>query len=195
MDAGTDASPRERLRRLLEPVHASAVAFARHLCRSREDGDDLYQEAVLRALTKLDGLRDDAAFRAWLYRIVISVHRNRCRSAFWRRMLPFGERAEEAAGRGGADASGSYRASDWSPAAAEATGRARAALAALAAVQREAIVLFEIEGWTVEEIAGLYGLSVSAIKSRLARGREALRGHYERKRVGAMPVQVQGESP
>ena len=69
----TMETPPERLRRLIEPVHARAVAFARGLCRSRSDGDDLLQEAVLRALTKLDGLRDDGAFRVWLYRIVISV--------------------------------------------------------------------------------------------------------------------------
>jgi DNA-directed RNA polymerase specialized sigma24 family protein len=44
----------ERLARLIEPVHDRALAFARSLCRSRADGDDLYQEALLRALTKLD---------------------------------------------------------------------------------------------------------------------------------------------
>jgi DNA-directed RNA polymerase specialized sigma24 family protein len=52
----------ERLCRLLEPVHDRALAFARCLCRARADGDDLYQEALLRALTKLPGLRDDAGF-------------------------------------------------------------------------------------------------------------------------------------
>src|SRR5690348_12966601 len=72
----------ERLKRLIEPVHDRALAFARCLCRSRADGDDLYQEALLRALGKLAGLRDDGAFRSWLYRIVITVHRNRCRRAF-----------------------------------------------------------------------------------------------------------------
>jgi len=56
--------------------------------------------------------------------------------------------------------------SDWSPEATEATARARAALAVLPAVQREAIVLFEIVGWQVDEIAELQRVSASAVKSR-----------------------------
>jgi len=61
-----DAS-RERLQRLLEPVHDRAVAFARSVCRSTADGDDLFQEALLRAIEKIDALREDGAFRVWLY--------------------------------------------------------------------------------------------------------------------------------
>jgi len=185
----------ERFRRLIEPVHDKAVAFARCLCRSRADGDDLFQESVLRAFTKLDGLRDDGAFRPWLYRVVISVHRNRCRRELWRRLIPFGE-VDEASEAGGAQISGDYRVSDWSPDAADATQRARAALAVLPAVQREAIVLFEIEGWQVDEIAALHRVSISAVKSRLARGRERLRVFYE-KQLGTagVPSLVSGDSP
>ncbi|HEY0254765.1 MAG TPA: RNA polymerase sigma factor, partial [Kofleriaceae bacterium] len=101
-----------RLRELLEPIHPQVVAFARHLSRSRADGDDLYQEAVLRALTKLPQLRDDAMFKPWLYRIVISVHRNRARRAFWRRFSPITVTPEPDKG---------YR--DWSAQTAEAARR------------------------------------------------------------------------
>jgi RNA polymerase sigma-70 factor (ECF subfamily) len=186
----------KRLRRLIEPVHDRAVAFARCLCRSRSDGDDLYQEALLRVLGKLDSLRDDAAFRPWLYRVVISVHRNRCRRAFWRRLLPLGDPAEPDDANRGAGVPGDYRTSDWSPDAAEAAQRARAALAVLPAVQREAIVLFEIEGWQVDEIAEAQGVSASAVKSRLARGRARLRAHYEVQLAGdAVPAFVGGDLP
>src|SRR5262245_41072347 len=79
---------RQRFCRLLEPVHGDASAFARCLCRSRADGDDLFQESLLRALAKIGDLRDDAAFKTWLYRVIVSLHRNRCRRAFWRRVVP-----------------------------------------------------------------------------------------------------------
>jgi len=184
---------RERLRQLLEPVHDRALAFARNLCRARADGDDLYQEALLRALLKLDGLRDDAAFRRWLYRIIVSVHRNRCRTAFWRRLLPLGEPGEAEVG-GEPAAVLDLRATDWSPDAASAAGRARAALAALPAAQREAIVLFEIEDWQVEEIAALQRVSVSAVKSRLARGRVRLRAHYHQHVGATAPALARGAS-
>jgi hypothetical protein len=41
-------------------------------------------------------------------------------------------------------------------------------------------VLFEIDGYSIMEIAAMQGASVPAVKSRLSRGREALRRHYER---------------
>lgn len=164
----------ERFRTLIEPVHDRVLAFARSLCRSISEGDDLFQEAMLLAFTKLHALRDEQAFQAWTYRIVITAHRSRARRAFWRRLLPLGtpEARDD-------DEDLVERRVDWSPDAAEANRRARAALARLPAVQREAIVLFEIEGWKVEEIAEVQGVSDSAVKSRLARGRERMRQLYE----------------
>lgn len=158
-----------------------ALAFARSISKSRADGDDLFQEALVRAFHKIDQLRDDGAFRYWLYRVIVSVHRNRCRKAFWSRLVPLGgdERSPE---RAIDDTLG-------------ATDRARLALASLPAEQREAIVLFEIEGWQIDEIAELSGTSISAIKSRLARGRARLRTFYM-KRLGAAaaPALASGDS-
>jgi RNA polymerase sigma-70 factor (ECF subfamily) len=157
-------SDRQRFCRLIEPIHDDAASFARCLCRSRADGDDLFQEALVRALAKIGGLRDDAAFKRWLYRVIVSVHRNRSRRAFWSRLLPL-----------------TVDVRDPDPSPDHAIGgaeRARAALAELPPEQRETIVLFEIEGWQVTEIAELHGVSASAVKSRLTRGRERLRAIY-----------------
>ncbi len=180
-------SQRERFRRLFEPIHPRVVAFARHLCRSRSEGDDLLQEALVRAFTRLDTLRDEGAFRTWLFRIVISVHRNRSHVTFWRRFVPLVEDPP-------AHASGDYRIAGALPETAEATRRARAALATLPAVQREAIVLFEIEGWLVEDIAAAQRVSPSAVKSRLARGRARLRTYYAKTLGTAVPALVSGDT-
>jgi RNA polymerase sigma-70 factor, ECF subfamily len=177
----------ERFRTLLEPVYPKALGFARHLSRSRSDGDDLFQEALLRAFAKLATLRDATSFKPWLYRIVISVHRNRLRRAFWRRFLPLPDHVAEPS------TSGDYRVAEWSPDAAESARYAREALATLPAVQREAIVLYEIEGWQVDEIAALNRVSASAVKSRLARGRSRMRAYYEA-RHAAVPS-LSGETP
>jgi RNA polymerase sigma-70 factor, ECF subfamily len=178
-------SSRDRFRRLMEPVHARCAAFARGLCRSRADGDDLYQETLLRAFSRIDTLRDEGAFRTWLFRIVVTVHRNHARRAWLRRWMPFHDDSGEPS------AESDYRTSDWSPEAAEAARRARAALATLPAVQREAIVMFEIEGMLVDEIAAIQHVSASAVKSRLARGRDRLRAYYEGTGVVVEPM---GES-
>ena len=136
----------------------------------------------MRALAKVDGLREDRAFRGWLYRIIINVHRSRYRRAFWLRLLPLTE-----------EPLSDSRTPDEELGASD---RARSALASLPHEQREAIVLHDIEGWRIEEIAELDGTSVSAIKSRLSRGRDRLRDVYTRR--FAMRVAsslVPGETP
>lgn len=175
---------RDRLERLLAPVHARAAAFARSICRSQADGDDLFQEAVLRALEKLDDLRDDAAFKVWLYRVILTSHRSRYRRAFWRRLVPLaGDVIAPEAGAddrlGGAE-------------------RARRALAELPHEMREALVLHELDGWKVDELAELLAVSPSAIKTRLARGRARLRTIYARRfgvRELPAPALLPGETP
>jgi hypothetical protein len=69
--------------------------------------------------------------------------------------------------------------------------RVSRALARLPAVQREAVILFELEEYSVEEIAAMQKVSVGAVKSRISRGREKLRRQYEKlgfQEEGAGPV-------
>jgi RNA polymerase sigma-70 factor, ECF subfamily len=58
---------------------------------------------------------------------------------------------------------------------AEVVGEVRRAVAALPALQREALILFEYEEMSLSEIAAVVGADVGAVKSRLARARENLR--------------------
>ncbi len=163
----------QRLLELLRPVHDRALGTARCLARSGPDGDDLFQEAVLRAFRKLPALRDEARFAGWFYAVLVSVHRSRSRRAACRRFLSL-ER-EMAGGWDAPGEDGAERADEHGRA-----ERASRALARLPAVQREAVVLYELEGFSVEEIATMQQVSPSAVKSRLARGRARLRRHYER---------------
>ena len=166
--------PSQRLCRLLEPIHAELRAGARRISRSSADGDDLFQEAALRALGKIDMLESEEAFRAWFYRVLLSVHRNRVKRSFWSRLVPLADRDEPVA----------------EPASAADLGgaaRIRLALARLPAEQREAIVLHDVQDLTVEEIAEVQGVSPSAVKSRLVRGRKRLRSIY-RKRFGVIDL-------
>jgi RNA polymerase sigma-70 factor (ECF subfamily) len=162
----------ERLTRLLAPIHAQAAVTCRRLCRSIDEGDDLYQETILRAFEKLDGLRDESKFRSWFFATLLSRHRSRLRRA---RRAPVSiegvfEPGREPAGEDGTEWDEERRRAD----------RVARALSTLAPEQREAIVLFTLEAFSIEEVAGMQGVSVSAVKSRLARGREKLRRFYLR---------------
>jgi RNA polymerase sigma-70 factor (ECF subfamily) len=165
--------PWQRLMTLLAPLHDQAAATARRLCGSTFEGDDLFQEAVLRAFRKLPSLRDPDRFRPWFYAVLLSVHRNRTRRSFWRRFLPLDDApaiAERLMGEDGlALAEGRRRCE-----------RAARALATLPPEQREAVVLFDVDGYSIREIAALQRASESAVKSRLVRGRERLRRHYQK---------------
>ena len=162
----------KRLTRLLEPIHLQALATARRLCRSADEGNDLYQEAVVRAFDKLHGLREESRFRAWFFAILLSRHRSGRRRL---RLMPVP--LEEAFPNGSEPAGPSGLPGDEERRAAD---RAARALATLPAEQREAIVLHEIEGFSVDEVAEMQGVTASAVKSRLSRGREKLRHWYER---------------
>jgi RNA polymerase sigma-70 factor (ECF subfamily) len=173
----------QRLIDLLRPFHDRAAATARRLSRSAEEGDDLFQETVIRAYEKLPTLRDESRFRPWFYSVLLSVHRNRSRRGFWRRFLSL-ERKDgksiDVAGEDGASWDKERRGAE----------RVSRALAGLPPEQREAVVLFELDGFSVEEIAAIQKISRSAVKSRLSRGRERLRRHYQR-----LGFNKQGEQP
>ena len=172
MDSRADTARWARLIRLLTPIHEQAVATARRLSRSAHDGDDLYQDAVVRAYHKLNGLRDESRFRSWFFATLLSRHRSRVRRPR-REWVPIGDtlgRRDEPVGQDGTMWEEERRRAE----------RAARALGGLAPVQREAIVLHDIDGFSVEEVADMQGVTLSAVKSRLARGREQLRRFYLR---------------
>ena len=174
MASGEDRAPGpdwERLVELLGPIHARAAGVARRLAGSATDGDDLFQEAVLRALHALPSPRDPSRFASWFYAILLSLHRNRTRRSFWRRFLPLEPERAPVSEPVGGDGSA------WE-AEREQAARLSRALSRLPAPQREAVVLFEIEGFGIDEIAALQRVSSAAVKSRLARGRARLRRIY-----------------
>ena len=163
----------ERLLALLRPVHDQALVTARRLSRSAADGDDLFQDTLLRAFDKLDTLRDLSKFAAWFYATLLNAHRSRSRRRFWKKFLALEDLPprEDPVGEDGRS---------WPSEMAQAA-RAAQALDTLAAPEREAVVLFEIEDYSIEEIARMQRASVPAVKSRLVRGRAKLRRYYERK--------------
>jgi RNA polymerase sigma-70 factor (ECF subfamily) len=171
MDSRATEARWKRLIELLTPIHGQALTTARRLSRSNDEGNDLYQDAVLRAFQRLDGLRDESRFRSWFFTVLLSRHRSRIRRVSREavRLSSLGPAGEPVA-EGGSDRDEErWRAE-----------RVARALAKLAPVEREAVVLFEIEGFSIAETAEVQGVSVAAVKSRLARGREKLRRFYLR---------------
>jgi RNA polymerase sigma-70 factor (ECF subfamily) len=158
---------------------AFAALVARHrpmlvaLCRRRlgDPGlaEDAAQEAVLQAMVSLDRLERPERFGAWLGGIGLNV----CRR--WRRDQ-VREEWSVAALTGGRAAPDPVPASPAEAAeAAETARRVRRAVGRLPAGQRAAVVLFYLVGMAHREVAAALGIGVGAVKTRLHKGRAALR--------------------
>ncbi len=171
-----EAADREAVERTLDgDVEAFAAVVTRHgeglagLCArmvgDRHLGEELAQEALARAYTRVGGWRRDCRFRHWLYRIAV----NCCRD-----YLKAGARAEEPAGTG-ADQVPAPRDPEREVAGRELMGALQAALGRLPSKYREAFVLFHVEGMGYEEIRAITGASVAALKVRVHRARLMLR--------------------
>ena len=128
--------------------------------------DDLVQDTFLRAYRSLGGFRGGSSFRAWLLGIATHAARSEQRRAgrsIWRL---FSAPAEEAALIGQVAVP-----ADAHPA----RSALRSALDRLSAPLRQAVVLSDVEGRTLHEIAGDLQLSINTVAARVRRGRSALR--------------------
>src|SRR4051794_20852924 len=136
----------------------------------RETAADAAQEAFLNAYRNLARFRGDS-FRSWLTRIALNAATDILRVRKRRPADPFPEWEDEA----------------WQPPADESASpertailnhRSRAIARAMRHItedQRTAIVLFDVEGYVYQEIADMTGVSLGTVKSRIHRGRLALR--------------------
>jgi len=168
--------------KLLKPVHPSVAAFCRRLAGDADDGDDLYHQALLKAMRRFDTLRDHTSFRAWLYRIVVNTHRNSRRSWWWRLRRPMTPESEDSAGT-----------VDPRPAH-DSRRRLAQLLKVLSAQDQALVVLYEIEGWSVAELASLFKRPVGTIKTRLARSRRKLRRRLEQDLSAGETIYSVGET-
>jgi RNA polymerase sigma-70 factor, ECF subfamily len=152
--------------RLVERYRRELWATALRTLGDREDAADAVQEALVSAYRGAAGFRGEAAVRTWLHRIVVNACLDRARHEQRRRTTALPRR--EAAG--GVDPSGAV------------TTRivVEDALALLPLPQRVAVVLVDVQGWSVADAAAVLAVPEGTVKSRCARGRArlaALLGH------------------
>ncbi|HEV7371258.1 sigma-70 family RNA polymerase sigma factor [Arenibaculum sp.] len=136
--------------------------FARALVGHPERADDLVQDTLERALTRLDSYTPGTNMRAWLFTILRNAHINELRRA---RTTTAPDETLEAL-------------SPPAPAGQEhglAMRDLQRALAQLTPEMREVLLLIGLEGLSYEEAATVLCAKVGTVKSRLCRGREALR--------------------
>jgi RNA polymerase sigma-70 factor, ECF subfamily len=150
---------------ILYERHWKAVySYSWLLTQSVPDAEDITQESFL-ALMRKPGSFDPtrAQLRTWLIAVVRRQHLGRSRRSAResnsndQEELHIEAGLEEELIRG------------------ERADAVRQAMTALPQAQREALYLFEFEGLSLSDVAGILGIEVNAVKARLYRGREQLK--------------------
>ena len=162
------------------------------LLGNRDDAADAAQDAFVRAFRSLATFRGDSAFATWLHRIVVNasldIMQRRKRAP-----MPYSDLGSSNENEGDTEEFTDYLAArqDGSGARTEANDPAqlsvqrerrravREALAALPEHYRLALVLFDIEGQSYDEIAHTLQLPLGTVKSRINRARLALRDRLQ----------------
>ena len=139
-----------------------------------EDAADALQDALISAYRRAGSFRGDAAVTTWLHRVVVNACLDRMRAAKVRAADALPDDLEEYAGRGSL---GTAEADGGPDATAIAHERRRQVLDALATLpdeQRAALVLVDMEGYPVAQVAEMLDCAVGTVKSRCSRGRVRL---------------------
>ena len=138
-------------------------AVALRTTRDREEAADGLQDALISAYKAADSFRGDSAVTTWLHRIVVNACLDRMRRRQSRATLQLPE-------------DGPHEPAETRDRVTERDTRMMVedALAQLPAEQRAAIVLVDVEGWSVAETATILGVPEGTVKSRCARGRARL---------------------
>jgi RNA polymerase sigma-70 factor (ECF subfamily) len=149
-----------------------------------EEAADALQEALISAFRRADSYRGDAAVTTWLHRIVVNACLDRLRRRKVRLVEPLPEEGEPrrpvaTSGQPIALSSGvAASAAVVDPAELAMDGERRAAvLAALQTLpleQRAALVLVDMEGYSVDETAAILECAPGTVKSRCSRARARL---------------------
>ncbi len=169
--AGIEAAYEELIAQYQQPVYS--VAY--RLLGSPADASDVVQEVFLKVFRGVGAFREHSSLRTWIYRITVNEAHNHHR---WFSRHCRGEVAlEEAAERSMALESAADRGRSPFDRVVESENRTliEEALSHINPVFRTAVVLRDIENLSYEEIAEILQVSLGTVKSRILRGREALR--------------------
>jgi RNA polymerase sigma-70 factor (ECF subfamily) len=138
--------------------------YSRALLRDPAEADDLVQDCLARALARIDQWREGESPRRWLFTILHNLYVDRTRA---RARRPEETPINDLHGAGlGAEPDQMERV---------AFQEVLAALQAIPAERREALVLIGIEGMSYRDAAEVLAIPVGTLMSRLGRGRQQLR--------------------
>jgi len=160
--------------RLVSPHEQMLWRVCWHYTHHQEDAADCLQETMLKAWRSIRSYRGDCALSTWLYRTAVTVCLDFLRR---QKRLPVTESADALADDEGFSPVDDSPTPDEAVLRAESADDLRAAIDALPADMRTAIILYALQGMQYEEIAEVTRTSVGTVKSRINRARQKIAAH------------------
>ena len=157
--------------RLVSPHEQLLWRVCWHYTHHQEDAADCLQETMLKAWRAIRTYRGDCALSTWLYRTAVTVCLDFLRR---QKRLPVTESADALADDEGFSPVDDSPTPDEAVLRAESADDLRAAIDALPAEMRTAIILYALQGMPYEEIAQVTKTSVGTVKSRINRARQKI---------------------
>jgi RNA polymerase sigma-70 factor (ECF subfamily) len=170
---------RRRFLALVNDVRPDLHRYCARMTGSIADGEDVVQDTLARAYYELPELKELPAMRSWLFRIA----HNRALDNLRRYERRMGEPLEVAADIAADDVAEP----DIALSRQEAVRGAISQFLELVPAQRSCVILKDVLDYSLEEIAAMLELSVSAVKAALHRGRRRLRELTKAQRPAALP--------
>jgi RNA polymerase sigma-70 factor (ECF subfamily) len=170
----------EAFKVLVVRYQGRALRLAQRVLKDDEKARDAVQEAFLKVYRSLDRFEGRSSFYTWLYRLVLNLCLDMRRRDRSDREVEWTEERAHLADPADAGQGAFLEAGDGGPAGAleraEIRERVAAAIEQLPDMQRETLILREVEGLSYQEIAEALGISKGTVMSRL---------HYARKKLQA----------
>ena len=168
---------------LFERFNSMVFGLVFQILGDREEALDVSQEVFLTIYRKLNTFRGESSLKTWIY--CIAVHRAANRFRWWNRLRRRGTVSleEHLSKSPNNELSWNLRSKAQSPEEAlllqEERSEIERKLLELPLPQRLAVIMRDIEGLSYEEIAETLNVSLGTVKSRIARGREELKRHFQ----------------
>ncbi|MBI6546084.1 MAG: sigma-70 family RNA polymerase sigma factor [Cyanobacteria bacterium NC_groundwater_1444_Ag_S-0.65um_54_12] len=156
---------------LIGPQLDRFYGLAYQLIRNEDDAADVVQEALIKAYRSLGSFRGDADFFTWMARILRNTVLDELKRAVRRHEEPVETLPESL------DRSLEGKAEQK-----ELREIVHGCISQLSSKLREPLVMFDIEGYSYEEISQILGINIGTVKSRLNRARESLRQKLNKQR-------------
>jgi RNA polymerase sigma-70 factor (ECF subfamily) len=154
---------------LWQALSGQLRAFIRRRVRSDTDADDVLQDVFVQVVEKIGSVRQADRIQSWVFQIA----RNAVVDSYRRQNPRPSNAVEDVADSFGTNENLNAAIGNW----------LSSMIAMLPSTLRDAVRLYEIEGWSQLEIADQLGISLSAAKSRVQRARgklgELLQSHCE----------------